>query len=99
FVADAGEEAAESARGGRSLAAVDRPQEGQRVFAEVAGVGRLQGVLGEVAVGGDAERGAVRPAAVDRVLVGAGALGDPFHGQARVAGFGEFGRRRAQDRL
>lgn len=73
-------------------------QQFQRVGAQVAGVGDVDGG-GQEPVGRDAEGEPIRPAAVEGVLVGPRALGDLVHGQPGVAALAQLRRRGTQDRV
>ena len=59
---------------GEAQVTVGAAQQLQDVAAQLAGVRELLVGHDQLPVGGEPERGAVGPAAIDRVLVGAGAL-------------------------
>ena len=99
LVADAGQEAAQDPAGGGGLAAVDRAQQGQDVFAQCR---RCRAARGCPRPGGGRRRRRAR-----RGSASAGRsrscwcrpAARPVHGQGGVAGLGELVRGGAQDRV
>ena len=74
-------------------------EEFKSVVAECAGVRNRQITASHVPVRGDRQCGAVRPATINRILIGTCALCDPVHRQPGISNGKEFVSGGAQDRL